>query len=1266
MKSAAAPEDIHHLFRIMLGRKPSPASYIETNTGAQLSELIRRMASSDEFAEKVLAPLQNAQGIIDRPLRVEERAWLTSSAQLPERLTQIISQGPTQFRAALTLAFRAFEGIGGSASVRRAEISSALNPLGVHLDEAADHYAGGQLRILKDQRISADDWQMFWRLFGGDPAHTAASPSARKAWLSDLASLIAENCLLSDQLVPALYRSDTVPGWSVLERAVRNKWLKKECRQCDPSGDLDDLCAAWSALLSQGDRARASQLLARIGDAGPDQAGSVEALCRAAQTYGAISEALAQQRLPQALLVASHAISLGDSFAEPLMSEIEDRLPAAYDWRDRLALAHFVDRLISQGANTATTEPSLVEIGLERARKVALADDDRIYLIVQDDYRVGDGIRPLLASALKVEPVIPLRPLSSEGEMPTALVSLGAEPVGIAVRSAIRLPEAIESLERQAFSGRLSIPATSAEAPTARSEVNRPIVLLEQDSLAPKGASGVVVGEDQSVADALRGHTGPDDLPVLISRPDFPVTDEHLAIAVAHFERFGQPPLLSLAEFAYSTWHEELKCRMPRADEAAIACLIWMPMAVFSLGMARALEIKMSEIGEGLAGAQDLLAQAALQRQTVFAASAEPAYAKNALRIINANLGRWCSELKKQDPPLAPNLVSARELRETAMKGPVAARQMASRALDLADAKLAGVERMVGGTLDDEEMNGIASPETTDLLLDLGFHVPFAAAICRLIAAQEDGVFLPEPVLNWVLRSAIAAGCDDRMAEALSRPAPAIIAAHSELISPVFETIATTLPSAAIATVLSACILRSKPSGKGRFVYRVAEITRKYLNRQEAEQVITALSTCGVTDLSQSIKSSLSVALSRGTGAPLTALPPSEAIIAAIEARDADDFLRAIRAHAEAETPLLDLLDPLRGYALELAEMNLPEDALPLHRCRDDREAAIAALIFGARRRLKESREGAVELDKDIAALISACTGDRENLAAYLCDIGGEGGPALGPVDPSSKRWLFDAYLAAPKRRADTADACVSFIVSSFETESALLHDSIRSLLNQSHEDIEVLLIEDGSNTTNRIDLSAFADLDPRIRTFRMPRNLGPYLCRNFALSIATGAFIAIQDADDISHPERIACQLAVMEAEPECQLVTSHHMRVDPRGWPQLEHGFRLLGDGTMTSLFRRSVFEQLGPFLPVRSRGDVEMRERIRRWHGASALHRIDFPLVVCHASPQTLSQRTATAKGNYLRLFRRGIDQTRLHPDHLGPDARPKISLPAALRA
>lgn len=94
------------------------------------------------------------------------------------------------------------------------------------------------------------------------------------------------------------------------------------------------------------------------------------------------------------------------------------------------------------------------------------------------------------------------------------------------------------------------------------------------------------------------------------------------------------------------------------------------------------------------------------------------------------------------------------------------------------------------------------------------------------------------------------------------------------------------------------------------------------------------------------------------------------------------------------------------------------------------------------------------------------------------------------------------------------------------------LREAIDSILAQTYTDFEFIIINDGSTDDTRAIIQSYDD--PRIVYLENETNSGICVTLNKGLDAARGRYIARMDADDISLPERLAAQVAYMDAHPE------------------------------------------------------------------------------------------------------------------------------------
>ena len=104
----------------------------------------------------------------------------------------------------------------------------------------------------------------------------------------------------------------------------------------------------------------------------------------------------------------------------------------------------------------------------------------------------------------------------------------------------------------------------------------------------------------------------------------------------------------------------------------------------------------------------------------------------------------------------------------------------------------------------------------------------------------------------------------------------------------------------------------------------------------------------------------------------------------------------------------------------------------------------------------------------------------------------------------------------------------VSIIMPSYNT-AQYIADSIESVLAQTHENWELLIVDDCS-TDNTDEVVAEFSIDPRIRYLKNAKNSGAAVSRNRALREARGKWIAFLDSDDLWEPEKLEKQIAFMK----------------------------------------------------------------------------------------------------------------------------------------
>lgn len=175
-----------------------------------------------------------------------------------------------------------------------------------------------------------------------------------------------------------------------------------------------------------------------------------------------------------------------------------------------------------------------------------------------------------------------------------------------------------------------------------------------------------------------------------------------------------------------------------------------------------------------------------------------------------------------------------------------------------------------------------------------------------------------------------------------------------------------------------------------------------------------------------------------------------------------------------------------------------------------------------------------------------------------------------------------------------TGSVRVSVVMPAYNAERHI-DEAIASVLRQSHSDLELVIVDDGSNDGTAARIAGFTD--PRIRLIRLSRNRGLVHALNRGIAESSGALIARFDADDVMEADRLAAQVQFLARHAEVDILGSDMTFIDPQGAPlqrtrplargQAAIRFALLSRCAFnhpTVIFRR---DRLAPFLPLYEEG-------------------------------------------------------------------------------
>lgn len=167
---------------------------------------------------------------------------------------------------------------------------------------------------------------------------------------------------------------------------------------------------------------------------------------------------------------------------------------------------------------------------------------------------------------------------------------------------------------------------------------------------------------------------------------------------------------------------------------------------------------------------------------------------------------------------------------------------------------------------------------------------------------------------------------------------------------------------------------------------------------------------------------------------------------------------------------------------------------------------------------------------------------------------------------------------------------------------------AIPGILEQTYGDFEFILVDDGSQDGTLERLHEVAAQDRRVRVFA-PGRMGAAAACNYGIARATGEYIARQDFDDCSYPDRLRLQVAFLDAHAEWGIVGGSYLLIDERRreryvrMPPRAHSdiieamARSVPIAHTFATFRRRVWEEAGGYPVVNNLIDLRFYLRIAK---------------------------------------------------------------------
>jgi glycosyltransferase involved in cell wall biosynthesis len=190
----------------------------------------------------------------------------------------------------------------------------------------------------------------------------------------------------------------------------------------------------------------------------------------------------------------------------------------------------------------------------------------------------------------------------------------------------------------------------------------------------------------------------------------------------------------------------------------------------------------------------------------------------------------------------------------------------------------------------------------------------------------------------------------------------------------------------------------------------------------------------------------------------------------------------------------------------------------------------------------------------------------------------------------------------------------VSVIMTTYNSESFCTM-ACTSVLNQTYKNIELIVVDDGSEDHTLEVLKKIKDTAPKgkVKIIKLKKNVGTYAAKNIGLKYADGDYITFHDSDDFSHPMKIALQVEAIEKTKDKKASISYWIRIDEEGYFRSLRIYPFLRMNLSSLMVKREIFDKIGCFDSVRTGADSEFLHRLKRVYGKSSVVKVKKPLSI-----------------------------------------------------
>jgi glycosyltransferase involved in cell wall biosynthesis len=225
---------------------------------------------------------------------------------------------------------------------------------------------------------------------------------------------------------------------------------------------------------------------------------------------------------------------------------------------------------------------------------------------------------------------------------------------------------------------------------------------------------------------------------------------------------------------------------------------------------------------------------------------------------------------------------------------------------------------------------------------------------------------------------------------------------------------------------------------------------------------------------------------------------------------------------------------------------------------------------------------------------------------------------------PLNSQWINNKFnltkMSCGTLKASNDERLISVIMTAHQ-KNPMMDTAVRSVLEQTHQKIELVIVDDYSSEEDKEYYASILEKDPRVRIIHQEKNKGTYSARNRGLREIKGDFVTFMDSDDWSHPQRIEFGLKRLDENPNCIFTTECYTRLSKLG--ELTIGGGYFVRRCMLGLWRTEIIrDELGGFDNVRVAADAETFERAQKRYGINSIITLQIPTYFAYSHDRSLT--------------------------------------------